>query len=122
MSELTARQKFACPSCGGEAQWNAGKQALVCPYCGTVAPMKLDAEGKAVDEHCLVTALRNVPEEQHGWGTEKTSVRCQSCQAISAFDPARVAQRCDFCGSASLVPIEAQVRPIRPESVLEFKL
>jgi len=23
---------------GGELQWNAAKQALVCPYCGTVVP------------------------------------------------------------------------------------
>ena len=41
MSEITAKSKFACPACGGEAQWNPAKQALVCPYCGTVAPGEL---------------------------------------------------------------------------------
>ncbi len=38
------------------------------------------------------------------------------------FDPARVAQRCDFCGSSALIPVEQQAAPIRPESLLEFKL
>ena len=38
MSDATAQKKFSCPSCGAEAQWNPGKQALVCPYCGTIAP------------------------------------------------------------------------------------
>ena len=52
MSEVTATSKFACPSCGGEAQWNPAKKALVCPFCGTVAPMALPAEGAGpVPEH-----------------------------------------------------------------------
>jgi ribosomal protein S27E len=122
MSEIIAKSKFACPSCGGEAQWNPAKQALVCPYCGTVAPATVDAATGEIAEHCLVTALRNVAEDHRGWATEKVSVKCQSCQAISVFDPARAAQQCDFCGSSAMIPVEQQMRPIRPESLLEFKL
>ncbi len=121
MSEVTAKQKFACPSCGGEAQWDPARQALVCPYCGTVSPAEIGASGE-ITENCLVTALRNVDENHRGWDAEKVSVKCQSCQAISVFDPARVAQRCDFCGSSAMIPVEQQTRPIRPESLLEFKL
>jgi hypothetical protein len=122
MSEITAKQKFTCPSCGGEAQWNPAKQALVCPYCGTVSPAKLDQSTGEITEHCLATALRSIDENHRGWDAPKVSVKCQSCQAISVFDPARVSQRCDFCGSSSLIPIEQQARPIRPESLLEFKI
>ena len=49
-------------------------------------------------------------------------MKCQSCQAISVFKPERVAQTCDFCGSPALVPYEQSKAPIRPESVLPFKL
>jgi hypothetical protein len=122
MSEVGARKKLACPSCGGEAQWNPSKQALVCPYCGTVAPATVDATTGEITEHCLVTAMRSIDENHRGWDAEKVSVKCQSCQAISVFDPARVAQRCDFCGSSAMIPVEQQTRPIRPESLLEFKL
>ena len=123
MSEVTAKSKFACPSCGGEAQWNPAKKALVCPFCGTVAPMAAPKEGEgAVAEHDLVTALRNIPDAQRGWQAEKKSVKCQSCQAITVFDPTRVAQRCDFCGSSALIPFEEIKAPIRPESLLEFRM
>ena len=123
MSEVTAKSKFACPSCGGEAQWNPAKKALVCPFCGTVAPMAAPKEGElAIAEHDLVTALRSIPDDQRGWQAEKKSVKCQSCQAITVFDPARAAQRCDFCGSSALIPVEDLQAPIRPESLLEFKI
>ena len=79
------------------------------------------AEG-AVKELDLATALRDIPESERGWQTETRSVKCQSCQAISVFKPERVAQNCDFCGSPALVPYEEIKAPIRPESVLPFKL
>ncbi|HEY3900794.1 MAG TPA: zinc ribbon domain-containing protein [Chthoniobacter sp.] len=122
MAEITARSKFSCPACGAEAQWNPAKQALVCPFCGTVAPMKTPPEGGAVEEHDLVAALRNIPDDQRGWQAEKKSVKCQSCQAITVFDPTHVAQRCDFCGSSALIPLDDIKAPIRPESLLEFKI
>ena len=121
MSEVTARKKFACPSCGGEAQWNPAKQALVCPFCGTTAPAPADSAtptGDGVREHDLVAALRSIPDSARGWQADKTSVKCQSCQAISVFDPSRVAQRCDFCGSSALVPYEEVKAAFRPESLL----
>jgi len=122
MSEVTASQKYSCPACGGEAQWNPGKSALICPFCGTVSPVELPAAGGPIVENDLATALRNIDDDHRGWDAEKKSVKCQSCQAISVFDPSRVAQRCDFCGSSALVPYDQIKAPIRPESLLEFKL
>ncbi len=122
MAEITANQKFTCPACGGEAQWNPAKNALVCAFCGTVSPATLPTAGGPIQENDLVTALRNVDDSDRGWETEKKSVKCQSCQAISVFDPARVSQRCDFCGSTALVAYDQVKAPIRPESLLEFKV
>jgi hypothetical protein len=122
MSEVRARDKFVCPACGGEARWDPAKQALVCPYCGTVSPATLPEGGGEIQEHDLVAALRAMGGEQRGWAAEKKSVRCQSCEAISVFDPTRVAQRCDFCGSSALIPYDEIKAPIRPESLLEFKI
>ena len=125
MPEATAQMKFACPACGAAAEWNPAKQALVCPFCGTTSPaqMKLDAAGQQViKEHDLVAAIRGIPDDKRGWQAKKTSVKCQSCQAISVFDPERVGQRCDFCGSAALVPYEEIKEAFRPESLLPFKI
>ena len=122
MAEITARPKQACPACGAAAEWNPAKQALVCPFCNTVSPVQLPQQAGDVTENDLAAALREVGDEKRGWQVEKTSVKCQSCQAISVFDPNRVGQRCEFCGSASLIPVEEIKAPIRPESLLEFKL
>jgi ribosomal protein S27E len=125
MPEAIAQKKFHCPACGAEAVWTPAKQAIVCPYCGTTSPaqVELTATGEEIiREHDLVAALRSVPDDQRGWQAQKTSVRCQSCEAISVFDPERVAQRCDFCGSSALVPYEEIKEAFRPESLLPMKL
>ena len=120
----TAQNKFHCPACGAEATWNPAKQALVCGFCGTASPATVDptpgGEG-GIQEHDLVSALRGM-DGQRGWEAERVQVRCQSCQAISVFDPARVGQRCDFCGSSALVAYEEVKEAFRPESLLPFKL
>lgn len=122
MSEVTALSKFACPACGAEAVWTPSKNALVCPYCGTVSPAELKSDGSLVEENDLVTSLRSMPDDQRGWVAQKKTVRCQSCSAISVFDPSRVAQNCDFCGSPAIVPVEDTGAPIRPSSVLPFRI
>ncbi len=122
MPEELAREKFACPACGAEAIWNPAKQALVCAFCGTTSPAKLDAGTGRIIEHDLVTALRGITDDKRGWQTEKRYVKCQSCQAISVLDPQRQAQRCDFCGSAQLIPYEQTKDAFRPESLLPFKV
>jgi predicted RNA-binding Zn-ribbon protein involved in translation (DUF1610 family) len=118
--EVSALDKHHCPGCGAEAHWNAAKQALVCPYCGTVSPAQLASDGSLVQEHDLALALRAIPESQRGWDLDRTPVQCQSCKAISLFESTRVAQRCEFCGSPSVVPYTKTRNVIYPESLLPF--
>lgn len=125
LKEAVAQKKFSCPSCGGEAQWNPAKKLLVCPFCGTTSPAQAELEGtsgETIVEHDLVAALRGLPDSARGWQADKTAVKCQSCQAISVFDAARVGQRCDFCGSTALVPYTEVKDAFRPESLLPMKI
>jgi hypothetical protein len=121
MAEIDARRKFACPACGGEANWNPAKQKLVCPFCGTESALPPDAGG-AVAEHDLAAALRELADDRRGWATAKRQVRCQSCNAVSVLDPARQAQNCEFCGSAQIVVYEETKPALRPEGVLPFRI
>jgi hypothetical protein len=116
-----AREKYHCPACGAESHWNPAKHALICPFCGTESPAELETQGHIV-EHDLAIALRSIPDGARGWGAEKISARCQSCQAISVLDPAKVGQRCDFCGSAQLLPYEETKDAFTPESLLPLKV
>jgi len=120
MAEVSALRKHPCPECGGDAEWNASKQALACPFCGTILPWKdgEDPMGAAIVEHPLEEALASVPDAARGLNDEKKSVKCESCHAISVFDSERTAQRCDFCGSPSIVPVDNMRDLITPESLL----
>ena len=121
-SPVSALEKHECPACGARAEWNPGKQKLICPFCGTESPYHVDRELGKVVELDLVKALRELPDEERGWQTERRSVQCQSCKAVMVFDPARVGQNCEFCGSPALVDYQEIKAPIRPQGVLAFKI
>lgn len=200
--------KRPCPECGGDLQWNAAKQALACPYCGTVVPLAQapqgDGDGSArIVEHDLEQALAALPPEpagagaspapgavldgdgrdpdlaavhaaveqlarssggapssasrwslqagsgdrrielggsqnghaldllhsmaatppeRRGYGAQRREVQCQSCHAISVFVDGKVADRCEFCGSPSIIDHESLGDAITPESLLPFKI
>jgi hypothetical protein len=116
-----ALDKRACPECGGDLQWNAAKKALVCPYCGTVAPWAPgDAAPGAIAELDLAQALAKADDGGRGYGDARREVQCQSCRAISVFEADKVADRCAFCGSPAIVPYEALKEAITPQSLLPF--
>ena len=122
MADVTALEKYPCAACGAQAEWNPAKQLLVCPFCGTSAPFEVDETTGAFVEHDLAKALRELPDASRGWQAEKRSVQCQSCKAVSVFDPERVGQNCNFCGSPALVDYQEIKAPIRPQCILPFKI
>lgn len=73
-------------------------------------------------EHDLHEGLTTLKGRETGLDRAGIEVKCQSCQAISEFEPNRVAQNCEFCGSAALVPYEDVKEAIRPESLLPMKV
>ncbi len=121
-TEVTARAKFPCPACGAQAEWNPAKQKLVCPFCGTESPYQVNPATGAIEEIDLVKTLRELPDDLRGWHTERRSVRCQNCRAVMVFDPTRVGQNCEFCGSPALVDYAETKDPITPQSILPFKV
>ncbi len=122
MGEISALEKHPCPACGAQAEWNAAKQRLVCAFCGTESPFEVDRGSGAIREIDLVKTLRELPDELRGWQAERRSVQCRSCKAVMVFDPQRVGQNCEFCGAPALVDYNEVKAPIRPQSLLPFRL
>jgi hypothetical protein len=122
MAEISAVAKYPCAACGAQAEWHPGRQILACAFCGTEAPFVIEAGTGAIVELDLVQALRELPDDERGWAAERRTVQCQSCRAVSVFDPERVGQNCDFCGSPKLVDYREIKAPIRPGSVLPFSV
>lgn len=115
--------RHPCPACGANLEWSASRQALVCPYCGTTARWTPPApgDGGGIVERDLQAALQDLGSLR-GWGGGRHEVRCQNCHAISVFDSARVAQRCDFCGSPAIVAHAALGEVITPQGILPFRV
>jgi hypothetical protein len=122
LDQVLTVTKHECPACGAQAEWNPGKQKLVCPFCGTESPYQIDRDTGKVAEQDLARALRELPDDARGWQTERRSVQCQSCKAVMVFDPARVGQNCEFCGSPALVSYEEIKAPLSPTGVLPFRV
>jgi hypothetical protein len=120
--EVPAGAKHPCPACGAQAEWNAAKQKLICPFCGTESPYQIDRSTGKVAEIDLVATLRDLPDDDRGWQTERRSVQCQSCKAVMVYDPQRVGQNCEFCGSPALISYDEIKAPIRPHGVLPFRI
>lgn len=122
MVEYTALEKHTCAACGGKAEWDPAKQHLACPYCGTISPYEVDSDTGKIEEIDLVKTLRSMSDSLRGWKADKKSVKCQSCHAVSVFEPEKVGKNCEFCGSPELVDYEEIKAPIRPQSLLPFKI
>jgi hypothetical protein len=120
MPDVSAIDKYPCAACGAQAQWSPARKLLVCPFCGTAAPFNVDEKTGEIEELDLAKALREIPDQDRGWQAEKRTVQCQSCKAVSVFDPGRVGQNCDFCGSPKLLDYQEIKAPIRPQSLLPF--
>lgn len=124
MSAVTALGKRPCPDCGGEMEWNAAKQAIACPYCGFI-PREQPSQRPTpagIVEHDLEKTLAGTGDDHRGYGIEAVKVKCQACNAISVFERSRVAQRCEFCGSPSIIPYQETRDAITPETLLPVKL
>jgi hypothetical protein len=126
--EKSARSKYSCVACGGEAIWNPAKQKLLCAFCGTESPMPLEKESvpgmqtSDVVEHDLAAALRGMQGEQRGWARTARMIKCQHCQAISVFDAAKQAKSCEFCGASAIVGYDETDDVIRPEGILPIQV
>ena len=83
------------------------KQKLVCPFCGTESPYTIDPARPARSRRSISSRrCASCPTTLRGWQAETRSVQCQSCRAVMVFDPARVGQNCEFCGSPALVRLQ----------------
>jgi DNA-directed RNA polymerase subunit RPC12/RpoP len=103
---------FRCPSCGAATTWDPASDALACDHCGERrAVPRVRAE---IREH----ALSEAGESARGTGLDQRALRCRECGATIALDAAATAADCVFCGSAAVLPQEANRNLLRPESVI----
>lgn len=117
-----AVRRFPCRQCGAGLSFAPGQTALECPYCGHKETIPVtEAQIAEIREHDLIAALERLPHTE-GWGTERRTIQCNNCGAVTAFEPGQVAGSCAFCGSAKVSERPGAANLIRPESLIPFQI
>lgn len=110
--------ELACTSCGALLKFKPGTKHLACEYCGSeneiTAP---DAEGEIMETSLDDFLAKNFDQEEK---IEVTTVKCESCHAISTFDPKTSSDQCPFCASPLVVRGGTTARVHKPQYVLPF--
>ena len=114
--------KFPCPKCGAQLDFDAEQGTLTCAYCGHTAEVPVTQE--AIREYDLEEALKDMVSTPHemGYGGDKRSIKCESCGAVNTLDANVVSTECPFCGSNQVVPQEQVAQVVKPESLLPFQV
>ncbi len=122
MSTEDHAQKFPCPQCGAELNFDAEQGVLACPSCGHTSTVPVTEQ--AIKEHDLETALQEMVDapREMGYGENKRSIKCESCGAVNTVDANVVSTECAFCGSNQVVPQEQVAQVVKPESLLPFQV
>jgi DNA-directed RNA polymerase subunit RPC12/RpoP len=95
---------------------------MACPYCGSkqaVARAATADAPAAVREIALEEGLRMAAR---GYGTPVTTLDCKECGASVHVGQGERTTACAFCGSAQVLAAEAGEPPIRPGSLLPFRV
>ena len=114
-----AASPLACPACASHGRWDPGRQAVVCPSCGT----RVDGDavvaspGDGVD---FLPLLRDRPDSGRDWRPGATQVRCAACAASMEYPAYLAGRACEACGSPSLLPCDATGAPVHPSGVIPF--
>jgi DNA-directed RNA polymerase subunit RPC12/RpoP len=109
---------FPCQNCGAKLHYDAGVQAMKCPYCGH--QQQVQSAGPP--------GGREIPIEEgmrlaaRGFGTPVTAVSCRDCGATVNVTPGEQTAKCAFCGSHQVLAQESAGTAIRPESLVPFKV
>jgi DNA-directed RNA polymerase subunit RPC12/RpoP len=114
-------QSFPCGNCGAKLNYDAGAQALKCPFCNhqQAVPEALVGPKGAPREIPLEEGLRMA---QRGLGAPVTEVQCNDCGATVSVSQGETTAKCAFCGSHQVLAREAAGTQIRPESLVPFKI
>lgn len=122
-------QSFPCSQCGAKLNYDAGAQAMKCPYCGHQQAIQTRPELVQHPAGYVQQAqIREIPIEQgmamamKGLGVQVTTISCKDCGATVNIGEGERTTACAFCGSHQVLQAHTNDQAIRPESLVPFKV
>ncbi len=112
--------QFKCPRCQATTAYSAAEGGLRCAHCGYYEPPSSPAVGKRAQEFEFTVETVSAAREAAGWGTERKTLRCQSCGSETSLPPGRLTSTCPFCGSNQVLQQDAPDDHLRPRFLIPF--
>ena len=112
-----ARQAPLAPPAAPRRAGTPARQALVCPYCGTVSPAELAA--RRHDSSRSTTwrwRCARFPTARAAGSANARRCSARAARRSRSSSPTRVAQRCEFCGSPAVVPYRTRATSSTPRA------
>ncbi|MDP5170559.1 MAG: hypothetical protein NWR72_09955 [Bacteroidia bacterium] len=109
----------ACPKCGKQLLYGAGKKELTCKGCGYKRILQNDSD--QILERKL-TAGVSFDGFARGMGDQVSACACETCKATLAVHDNHKLQRCPICAASPLKPIEVPTDALEPKELLPFTL
>lgn len=118
-SEHTERETDRkCPNCGATVIFDPTAGGMYCEYCGYRQKLPNTDTYNQIRELDFASAAVT---ESYEWGSEKKSVECKQCGAVTIYDALETAAVCPFCGSTHVMPAATE-RTIAPGGICPFQI
>ena len=111
-----AEMDLDCDECGAPLRWDPDEGALHCEHCHAVREVVVR------EETILERPLSDAGAAATGLGRAVRVTECQNCGARVTFEGSSTSEACAFCGSAEVLPQDANRNAIRPESLIPLEV
>jgi DNA-directed RNA polymerase subunit RPC12/RpoP len=124
MPEEKKMERFLCPSCSADMEFDPESGEMKCRYCGHKQAVAVAPPAVAgVQPHPFAEMLNQTGTAHlQPVSDQALEVHCSGCGAVVAFHPPEVAGMCSFCGAAIVAEPKAADPLIAPDGVLPVKV
>ncbi len=117
LEEVSIRQTFDCPRCGGRLRFDPALVDLRCEHCGYVEGV---TEEPVTAEQVLDFTLPT--RQSQSWAAAERRFTCGQCGAGALLPVGVTSQVCPFCASAALVAAPEEAGLLPPQGVIPMGL
>lgn len=122
MPEEKKTDRFLCPGCSADMEFDPETGGMKCRFCGQTAAVPALA-GSAASRHSFDEYLAKTDDAHLGRVSEQAlEVSCGGCGSVVAFEPPEVAGTCPFCAATIIAQPKAADPLIAPDGVLPVKI
>jgi len=122
MSPEKKADRFPCPGCSADMQFDPASGGMKCPFCGTTQALTAAAtpgRPAGIVSHALEEFLSKEGDSHLSpLSAEALQVTCDACGSAVTFEPPEVAGSCPFCGDALVAQPKAADPLVAPDAVL----